>query len=84
MLIDALEEKTDIIGSSTGTGGTTRRKKALIPGCGRGYDVLLFASHGYDAYGLDVSQTAVNACQELDKEQGDDAMKYPVKDVKIG
>lgn len=83
-LIDALKEKSDIIGSSTGIGDTTRRKKALIPGCGRGYDVLLFASHGYDAYGLEISQTAFNACQELDKEQGGDAMKYPVRDTKIG
>lgn len=80
-LTDALNEKSIIIGPSTQSG---RRKKVLIPGCGRGYDVLLFASHGYDAYGLDVSQTAVDACQELDKEQGDDDKKYPVKNTKVG
>ena len=45
---------------------------------------MLFASHGYDAYGLDISQTAVDACQKLDRERGDDATKYPVKDTKIG
>lgn len=28
-------------------------------GCGRGYDVLLFALHGIDAYGLEISSTAV-------------------------
>lgn len=83
-LIDALKEKHNIVGPSTGIGDTTRRKKALIPGCGRGYDVLLFASHGYDAYGLNVSQTAVNACQELDEGRGDDAVRYPVKDPAIG
>jgi len=35
------------------------RKKALVPGCGRGYDVLLLSAFGYDAYGLDISETAL-------------------------
>lgn len=85
-LVDALNEKSDIVGSPTSTenGNAMRRKKALIPGCGRGYDVSLFASHGYDAYGLDVSQTAIEACQELDKEQGDDDKRYPVRHTKVG
>jgi SAM-dependent methyltransferase len=83
-LIDALNEKTKILGTATEDGDETLRKKALIPGCGRGYDVLLFASHGYDAFGLDISQTAVDACQELDKEQGDDAIRYPLRDVTVG
>ena len=71
-LTDALNEKSIIIGPSTQSG---RRKKVLIPGCGRGYDVLLFASHGYDAYGMDVSQTAVDACQE---NCGDDSDSIPM------
>jgi SAM-dependent methyltransferase len=83
-LIDALNEKTSIVGLSTKFGNESPRKKALIPGCGRGYDVLLFASHGYDAYGLDISQTAVDACEELDKEQGDNTMIYPLRDAIIG
>ena len=45
---------------------------------------MLFASHGYDAFGLDISQTAVEACQQLDKEQGNDATRYPLKDAKLG
>jgi hypothetical protein len=81
-LIDALNEKSDILNPSTKS-VETRRRKALIPGCGRGYDVLLFASHGYDAYGLDVSQTAVEACRELDSEQGNDAARYPLADPKV-
>jgi SAM-dependent methyltransferase len=40
-----------------------RRKRALVPGCGRGYDVLLLASLGYDAYGLDSSGTAIAAAK---------------------
>lgn len=48
-----------------------RRKKALVPGCGRGYDVVLLALHGFDAYGLDISEAGVAeaeafAAKELD------------------
>jgi len=82
-LIDALNERSDILGSSIQS-GETRRRTALIPGCGRGYDVLLFASHGYDAYGLDISQTAVEACRELDAEQGNDDTRYPLKATTAG
>lgn len=41
------------------------RKRALVPGCGRGYDVLLLAAYGYDAVGLEISETAVKACEVL-------------------
>ncbi|OTA32928.1 hypothetical protein BTJ68_05676 [Hortaea werneckii EXF-2000] len=54
----------------------TRRKKALVPGCGRGYDVLLLASYGYDAYGLDTSALAIQGAQELARSP-DRATKYP-------
>lgn len=37
---------------------------ALVPGCGRGYDVSLLAHHGYKAVGLDLSPTAVRLAQE--------------------
>jgi SAM-dependent methyltransferase len=36
-----------------------RRKTALVPGCGRGYDVLLLSALGYDVIGLDYSAVAV-------------------------
>lgn len=83
-LIDALSEKSDIIRTPAQESNTTQRKKALVPGCGRGYDVLLLASYGYDAYGVDVSETAIKACEALDEEQGDDTAKYPVKNDTIG
>lgn len=83
-LIDALNEKRDIIGASTETSELVQRKKALVPGCGRGYDVLLLASYGYDAYGADVSQTAIDACNELDQNQAEDTTKYPIADGSIG
>ncbi|KAL8713979.1 MAG: hypothetical protein Q9220_002125 [cf. Caloplaca sp. 1 TL-2023] len=81
--IDLLDQKEDRLGSSfvtEGSGGR-RRKRALVPGCGRGYDVLLLASHGYDVYGLEVSDEAVRGCREEEKANAD---KYPVKDKSIG
>ena len=61
--------------------GVKRRKKAFVPGCGRGYDVLLLASFGYDALGLEVSESAVKRCFEEKEKHGD---KYPAKDPSIG
>ncbi|KAI6819559.1 hypothetical protein KC332_g2389 [Hortaea werneckii] len=56
----------------------TRRKKALVPGCGRGYDVLLLASYGYDAYGLDTSTLAIQGAQELARSPDRDIQYPPV------
>ncbi|CUS15662.1 unnamed protein product [Tuber aestivum] len=38
-------------------------KTALVPGCGRGYDVLLLAQHGYHAVGVDISAKAIDDAQ---------------------
>jgi SAM-dependent methyltransferase len=64
-------------GSGDGSGGGSsqrrrRRKRALVPGCGRGYDVLLLASFGYDAYGLEISATAVAKCNEFARQHAHD------------
>jgi SAM-dependent methyltransferase len=73
-LTDALRTRPDLLGAPIEAPSTQntvadrgalvgqRRKTALVPGCGRGYDVLLLASLGYDAYGLEVSEKAVEAC----------------------
>ncbi|KAL8699801.1 MAG: hypothetical protein Q9224_001254 [Gallowayella concinna] len=68
-LIDLLNEKRAIIGDYfvEDASASKRRKTALVPGCGRGYDVLLLANHGYDAYGLEVSEKAVERCYEEKK-----------------
>jgi len=58
-----------------------RRKKALVPGCGRGVDVLLLASFGYDAYGLEYSDKAVENCKQEQVQNGD---KYPARNPAIG
>lgn len=77
-LADTLTDPKDLLGSCfTGSAsGHRRRKKALVPGCGKGYDVLLLASFGYDAFGLEVSETAVTRCYEEQKANGH---RYPVR-----
>lgn len=69
-----------LIGASDG-GPVPRRKKALVPGCGRGVDVLLLASFGYDAYGLEYSKSALEGCR---KEEESAEQKYPVRDAAVG
>lgn len=47
-----------------------RRLRALVPGCGKGYDVLLLAANGYDAYGLEISELALVEAKKVEKEKG--------------
>ncbi|KAH7082809.1 S-adenosyl-L-methionine-dependent methyltransferase [Paraphoma chrysanthemicola] len=63
-----------------------KRLKALVPGCGRGYDVALFASWGYDAYGLEVSEHAALAAREYLEGSGEAAKSgdNATKDGKTG
>ncbi|OCF42498.1 hypothetical protein I317_03614 [Kwoniella heveanensis CBS 569] len=44
--------------------GVPREGRALVPGCGKGYDVALFASRGLHAIGLDLAPTGVEAAQK--------------------
>jgi SAM-dependent methyltransferase len=50
--------------------GPNSRKRALVPGCGRGYDVQLLASLGYDCFGVDGSESAIAAARKLESEVG--------------
>jgi len=65
-LVDLLEERGDLLPSNFKQG----RKKALVAGCGRGYDVLLLSAFGYDAYGLDFSATALEEARKVENELG--------------
>jgi len=65
-LVDLLIERQDLFPSPTLPDG--RRRKALVPGCGKGYDVLLLSAFGYDAYGLEISQRALEAAKNTEKE----------------
>lgn len=62
------------------------RRKALVPGCGKGYDVALLASWGYDTWGLEVSRHAAHAAKAYLKDAGEGALEgeYKIKDSKIG
>lgn len=83
-LEDVLVQRGDLIGTAThhiNGEKLARRKRALVPGCGRGYDVLLLASFGYDAYGLEISETAVRRAKEEQEKHSD---RYPTRDETIG
>ncbi|CAG8038638.1 unnamed protein product [Penicillium salamii] len=77
-LEDTLVNQRPTIGAPVTDAG---RRKALVPGCGRGVDVLLLASFGYDAYGLEYSSGAIEACK---KEEQENANWYRVRDQSVG
>jgi methyl halide transferase len=83
-LIDALNERADVLGSPLKSDGS--RKRALVPGCGKGYDVALFAAHGYDSFGVEVSESAVRAAEEYLKDPGPGPLEgeYKVKNEEVG
>lgn len=82
-LEDALAKQKGTIGQAMGQDAQGRpyRRKALVPGCGRGVDVLLLASFGFDAYGLEYSAHAIEACK---KEEKENHSWYRVRDQAIG
>ena len=57
-----------------------------MPGCGKGYDVALLASYGYDAYGLEVSGHAAEKANAYLESPGEGELEgeYAVKDGKVG
>ena len=81
-MVEVLRERTDVIGKAlVEVDGQPQRKTALVPGCGRGVDVCLLESFGYDCVGLEYSSKAVGACEKYAKEHGS---TYSVQDEKIG
>ena len=98
-LIDLLTERTEELGPAVAVekgesakmhGDMAKRKKALVPGCGKGYDVLIFAAFGYDAIGVEVSPNAVQACEKfaesvmIREKAGDDVGDFATKNQNIG
>jgi len=83
-LADVLTQRSDLLGAPTvidDSTGVKRRKRALVPGCGKGYDVLLLASFGYDSYGVEASANAVRACEKYAEEA---AEGYMARDPEVG
>ena len=81
-IIDTLQERRELIKDPfIIENGVRRRKRALVPGCGRGYDVLLLASCGYDTYGVEASENAIMACKEFATHSAD---QYPTWDREVG
>lgn len=62
----------------------TPRKRALVPGCARGYDVLLLACLGYDTFGVDASPSAIAAATTLQQDPAASRKWYAVRDARIG
>ena len=58
------------------------RPRALVPGCGKGYDVRLLAAWGYDALGVEYSATAVELARRT-LSSGDENGVYVVEDEKV-
>jgi SAM-dependent methyltransferase len=83
-LIETLQ-RSDLIPPSVygDSEGKVHRKRALVPGCGKGYDVLLLASFGYDAYGLESSPLALEKAKENEKNKARDEL-YIVRDEQKG
>ncbi|MEM1414552.1 MAG: methyltransferase [Myxococcota bacterium] len=50
--------------------GAPAGRRALVPGCGSGYDVFAFAAAGFEAVGLDVAPTAGERFEVLRAERG--------------
>ncbi|KAK4503755.1 hypothetical protein PRZ48_004670 [Zasmidium cellare] len=81
-LRDAVTGHEELFGGPLKSSGG-ERKRAFVPGCGRGYDVLNLASLGYDAYGLDASQTALETAKKY-KAANFDGQVYAANDPAIG
>lgn len=62
---------------------TQTRPTALVPGCGRGYDVLLLSALGYDVTGLDASSTSLARAAEIEAASSKDEV-YAARDPSRG
>ncbi|ORY08326.1 S-adenosyl-L-methionine-dependent methyltransferase [Clohesyomyces aquaticus] len=82
-LIDALKEKPSLLGVPTHS--SSKRKRALVPGCGKGYDVALLAAVGFDSYGIEISESAAKVAGEWLQETGEGREgEYKVWDEGVG
>ncbi|KAK7403809.1 hypothetical protein QQX98_010406 [Neonectria punicea] len=64
--------------------GAVEKKRALVPGCGRGHDVLLLSSWGYDVWGLDFSSTAKEQAIANQKKAEEGGLYKPIDGLEKG
>ncbi|KAF4992959.1 hypothetical protein FDECE_13552 [Fusarium decemcellulare] len=64
--------------------GAVRKKTALVPGCGRGHDVLLLSSWGYDVWGLDFSAAAKEEAVKNQKQAEAEGLYKPIDGLDKG
>ena len=63
-LVDLLNDRSELFPPRK----DGKKRKALVPGAGKGYDVLLLSACGYDAYGLEISSKALEEARKVEKE----------------
>jgi methyl halide transferase len=81
-LYDTLISHASTFGSPLHANGT--RKRALVPGCGKGYDLALLSAFGYDAWGVEYSEHAVRAAEGFLGNVDEGIEEYRTRDEKVG
>ncbi|PTB39388.1 hypothetical protein M441DRAFT_144702 [Trichoderma asperellum CBS 433.97] len=76
-LIEFIESKAEVLYNIT----NKYRPKALIPGCGKGYDVVALALHGFDVYGLEISETGVATARRYAEAELGEPTEYNYHDL---
>ncbi|KAG5924851.1 hypothetical protein E4U42_004535 [Claviceps africana] len=66
-LIDLIESRPEALCAPSLVG--RGRLRALIPGCGRGYDVAMLALHGFDVCGLEVSSKGAQIARDYTRRE---------------
>lgn len=64
--------------------GAVEKRKALVPGCGRGHDVLLLSAWGYDVWGLDYSPAARDLAIQNQEKAAKEGLYKPVEGLEKG
>jgi methyl halide transferase len=56
----------------------------LLKGCGKGHDAIMLALHGFDAWGLEISETAVSTAERYASEQMNSPSPENFASVELG
>lgn len=93
-LHDLLHQRPDLVPPSQdrdhrgnllrGATGAVKKKTALVPGCGRGHDVLLLSAWGYDVWGLDYSEAARKSALEYQDKAEREGLHRSVDELENG